>query len=200
MEGFLSTEEIAFLLTYIEETSLFGVIQKEDEAYAMEQLIKKGWIEKGLKPNKQTMMLVEMLRLYQQAKLYLHFQEYVFGLVEGERWIIKKEVEEEEKTYQAFFMGNQASVAKIMQGHPLIYYSLAPTDERPLPDCNLILEMFDEHKAFIAELLIEAKEGIPYLLSDALKRETAVEKRDIQKWLMKHFPIGLKGELEQWQN
>lgn len=140
-----------------------------------------------------------MLRAFKKAKIYVRFQNYVFGLSHDTNCIINMKTEREDEMYDQFIVGNYKIMWTMMLSHPLIKKQYEGTNDK-VDDCHLIIEVFDHSTKLLKELNIEIKDHQWYQLDDEFHKEAHIQEIDIMEWLYKDLPkeivTQLKGEIE----
>jgi len=182
MIDILNANEVKYLALYTGSEEVFGIDFELDEIQAMKTLMDKNVINKNNLPQKDAVMLVELIRKYNNAKYYIHFQNFVIAVLDEKWCVIKRIQEKEEKTYQ-FGLSTIEGALRILLAHPLIASQLLD-NKNLLKDSYLLIELFDEEKVLNHSLAIMYKEDSYSQLDDDLQPVNKLKDCDIIGWLL----------------
>lgn len=198
MKMILNLQEVNYLISFIGDIELFSIPVVDDDKEAMSSLVDKGLINRDGKPNTKTVFIVEMLRAFNHASIYFHFQDFVFALIDEETCIINKKIYQDDTTYNQFMIGDYKMIWNIILNHPIIKQQ-HNNEVYEIGDCNLIIELFNKTKQLLGEVKVEIDNNEWYLLNDELKRESKIEELDIMQIVLELLPSKmasvLKGEI-----
>lgn len=202
MEPLFSPIEINYLLSFMGESDIFGVETIEDDVKAILELSKKGIVEKDGMPNRKTAFVVEMLRVFKKAPIYLHFQNFIFAFSDDHNCIIDKKTYDE-TSYDQFLVGDYKILWKSILSHPIMKKQNNNLEKDEVENCNLVIEIFDNSMQLLGEFKIEVEENTWYRLNEDFEKETRMEEQEILQWMLEILPseiaASLKGVVENEQ-
>lgn len=181
MIDILTANEVNYLALYTGTQEVFGVDTELNEAHAMRTLIDKEVINKNNLPEKDAVMIVELIRRYNNANYYIHFQNFVIAILD-DKWCVVKRIQEGiEKTYR-FGLSAIEGAFRIMFAHPLIASEILD-NKQLLKDSYLLIELFDKEKILKSNLAITYQEETYYKLDDQLQKSDKLDDCNIVEWL-----------------
>ncbi|MFV0394854.1 MAG: hypothetical protein ACK5LC_10740 [Coprobacillaceae bacterium] len=186
-ELYFTNEEINLLLSFIGETSIFDVDNKNNISNAAITLHQKGYLDSGITPNKNTVAIVEALRLYNEGKFYLRFQDAVISLGNSKMCVLKKTIINEEEKKHDFRIMNIKTMIHILYLHPLIRYFDSHTREEQLEPSQLVLEFY-KNNILTEHLRIEYANNQWFTLNNHYEIGEEIEEINALDWLLQRLP------------
>ena len=198
---YLTAKEVYYLAEYIDVEEFMGIPYESPDQETMSILIQKGILGKKGQVCTQTVGYVELLRMYQDAHAYIHFQEYIFAICKDGKLTICKIMDGKEERLYGIVLGDIMTMLRLMLTHPILSYELAKRNKqtpKELRACNLVIELFDKDFQCLDEYSIEYDGEHWYGLDDDLQRVSYLDKEpEACKWLLERLPIDYKRMIQK---
>lgn len=199
---YLGADELYYLGLYQGIDSIFGVPYHNFGGSTLENLIKKEVLNKEGKVNNATVGIIEYLKEYMKADIYIHIHQFWFGVFKNGSCITIVEAERKEKKEYEIFICDILSLTRIAMSHDIFRQSVIKQynetikendnykemEDKYIEDDILLIEQYNKAKELEDKLLVGVKGNRYYALDESLNFINEIETVNCFKWLTDHIP------------